>query len=129
MRARHGTAVFEQEARTPPPEAYCLSLDGAEPAPRQLSAWSRSGRTLVPVSKCPRTYASMVYDPRRRAPEGYVDPVKVTTSKPRGVAEDIVEVSVMTEQGTGGVMSLCEVLREGGTWARVGCRVLYGWVS
>ena len=84
-----------------------------------LDAVSAPGRRAVVPKNCPRTYASMIYDPDRRPPKGWIDPSAMVVDRVYPWNDDIVAVAVLVSQGTVTDHHLCSASRSRG-W-RVTC--------
>jgi hypothetical protein len=65
-----------------------------------LSALAAPGRRAVVPRDCPRTYASMVYDPMKRAPRGWIDPYPMVVTRLVPWNAETVLIVVEVAQGT-----------------------------
>ena len=99
------------------PVAWCVSLDSLAPSADMVERWRQRGRPVVAVADCPRTYASMVFNPSNpKPPPGWIDPEYIAAANLLSWAENTVIVAIGTSQGTGRTRKRCEVVREAGNW-------------
>jgi TonB family protein len=117
----YNLAEHLMQKELPPPSAFCIEVDHRQPPAAFLSRWTND-RVVVPMTSCPRTYARMIDSPaRRRAPPGWVDPVRVMMDALQPWAADLVRLEVTLSQGTGSRYYRCEVARNAEGWSQVGC--------
>jgi TonB family protein len=105
-----------------PPAAWCVQPYGRVPSAELFGRLRRSGRRVVGVADCPRTYTSMVYtpgDPKR--PRGWIDPVRIDVDSLVSWAQDTVILTTEMHQGTATTVIKCEVVRVAGKWAQAFC--------
>lgn len=77
---------------------------------------------IVAGTKCPPTYASMVYNPRMpRPPAGYVDPYRFSFQKVQLWSADQIHFEMLREHGMGRLPSSCSARRTNGRWT-ASCR-------
>ena len=76
---------------------------------------------VVTPTQCPRTYASMIYNPRRSGPKGYIDPyiMRVERVVPWNANAVVVDVEATHGLATSGERYV--VMRNDGAW-RARCR-------
>ena len=93
-----------------------------------LATLTAPGRRAAIPRDCPRTYASMIYDPKKRPPRGWIDPYALVVTHMLPWNADAVLIRAEVEQGTGARLYRCTVTRDGATW-RPMCHLSGGRVS
>lgn len=93
-----------------------------------LAALNAPGRRAVVPRDCPRTYASMIYDPKKRTPPGWIDPYAMVVTHVVPWNAETVLIGAEVEQGTGTLLYRCTVTRDAAAW-RPACRHHGGRIS
>ena len=93
-----------------------------------LAALAAPGRRAVIPRDCPRTYAGMIYDPKKRAPSGWIDPYAMVVTHVIPWNAETVLIRAQVVQGTGSYVYRCAVTRESASW-RPACRRFGGPIS
>jgi TonB family protein len=87
-----------------------------------LAAVAAPGRRAVIPRDCPPTYASMIYDSRKRPPLGWIDPYAMVVTHVVPWNAETVLIRAEVAQGTATALHRCTVTRDGSTW-RPACRL------
>jgi TonB family protein len=109
----------------------CLAGPGgalADPDSGRLVRLARAGIAILPSRRCPRTFASMRYNPGERPHPPGEDPFEVRVSTRAALSPTRVLFDVEVLHATGGNRHRCGVERRDGAW-RVRCLVISSWVS
>lgn len=116
------------------PSQHQLTFCLADRDSAALRALSVAGRRAVALSKCPRTYGSMiarvdslghVVDP---APPRWIDPYRISIVSVDPWTAEIVRVIIDISQGTGGARHLCGIGR-GAMTTPAKCVIVLQWAS
>ncbi len=106
------------------PSAFCIAANDGEPPPSVIEQWRFTDSALVPLSRCPPTYARMFRTPRDPvAPPGYEDPVRLDMRPLKPWARDLVVLEVRSYKGMGTTVHTCQVSQSPAGWTEVQCRV------
>ena len=104
------------------PSAFCIVANGGDPPPTVLERWRFTDSALVPISRCPPTYARMFRTPGDPiAPPGYQDPVSLDLRVLLPWARDLVVLEVRKSSGMARSEYSCQVSRRSDGWTEVGC--------
>jgi len=129
-------AVVEAVARyfpaTDSAQPRCLALgdDRIDPPSTLFASLRARGVDLMPPSRCPRSYASMIatVDARGRpinsAPPGHIEPQRIAIRELRPWAEDVITMSASTSVGLGSTSGQCAAVLEAVNKWVVGCSSL-----
>jgi hypothetical protein len=112
------------------PSAFCIAANDAEPPASVIEQWRFTDSALVPLSRCPPTFARMFRTPRDPvAPPGYEDPVRLDMRPLKPWARDLVVLQVRRYKGMGTMVHTCQVLRRPDGWTEVQCRMTEAMIS
>jgi hypothetical protein len=112
--------------------ALCLTVmggpEGARPAADNLLGQLRTRQRAVAGNRCPPTYRTMTSAsrPTDPPPPGYVDPYRVTVSRPQFEHEGYAWIHVRQLQGTRGRAYMC--VAQSYERLFVACRVIDSWI-
>ena len=112
--------------------ALCLTVmggpEGPRPAGDDLLAQLRTRQRVVAGNRCPPTYTTMISAsrPTDPSPPGYVDPYRVTVSRPQFEHEGYAWIHVRQLQGTRGRAYMCVAQSYERLFAA--CRVIDSWI-
>ena len=111
------------------PSAFCIGTNGSEPPATILEQWRFTDSALVPLSRCPPTYARMI---RHRgdpvAPRGYQDPVSLVMRAIKPWSRDLVVLDVGWSRSMARSENVCQVSRRAGSWTDVACFETRNWI-
>ena len=103
----------------------CLTLlEGGAPLladDATIRALELPNRRVVTPTQCPRTYASMIYNPRLSGPKGYIDPYIMRVERVVPWNANAVSVDIEVTHGLATSGERCVVMRDAGAW-RASCR-------